>query len=245
MGYRRTGQKGGWGTAGLCIPPRPRGYAHVADIFQEVDEEVRRERLQKLWESYGHYAIAAAVVVVLAVAAWRGYEWWQARQAAQSGAAFESARILADQGKHAEAEAAFAKLAGEGTASYRTLARMRAAAELAPTDKAAAVKDYDALAADGSIGPVMQDLAAVRAGLILVDTASYDELRGRLEPLTAADRTFRHTARELLAFSAWRNGNQTEARRWIDMIMGDLETPAGIRNRTEVLQALLPATGKG
>jgi len=108
----------------------------VADIFQEVDEEVRREQLQKLWQRYGHFAIAGCILIVVAVGGWRGYDWWQAKKANESGAAFEAAVALAETGKHQEAEAAFAKLATGGTASYRTLARLREAAELARTDKA-------------------------------------------------------------------------------------------------------------
>ena len=37
----------------------------MADIFQEVDEEVRREQLKKLWERYGNFIIAACVLVVV------------------------------------------------------------------------------------------------------------------------------------------------------------------------------------
>ena len=217
----------------------------MVDIFQEVDEEVRRERLQKLWERYGAYAVAAAVAVVLGIGAWRGYDWWQVRKAAQAGSAFESAIILSGQGKHAEAETAFAKIATDGTTSYRIMARLREAAELAQSDPAASVKAYDALVADRGLGPVWQDLAGVRAGILLEDTSAYTDLRQRLEPLTGADRTFRHTARELLAFSAWRSGDMTEARRWGELITTDVETPAGIRNRVEVLMGLVPAAAKG
>lgn len=217
----------------------------MTDIFNEVDEEVRRERLNKLWQRYGNYLIALCALVVIAVGAWRGYQWWQARQAAQSGAAFQQAVSLAEVGKHQEAEAAFAKLAGDGTAGYRVLARLRQAAELALTDRKAAVSAYDAIAADNSVGQVIQDLAAIRAGMLLVDTAPYSELRTRLEPLTANDRTFRHTARELLALSAWKNGDVAAARQWTDMIMADPQTPAGTRSRAEVLSELIAASGKG
>jgi len=217
----------------------------VSDIFQEVDEEVRRERLNRLWQQYGNYAIAACVLVVVAVAGWRGYDWWQTRKAAEAGAAFESAVMLAEAGKHQEADAAFAKLAVDGTAGYRVLARLREAAELAQTDKNAAVKTYDEIAGDRSAGQVMQDLAAVRSGFLLVDTAPYSEIRARLEPLTAADRTFRHTARELLALSAWKAGDMTAARQWADMIITDPQSPAGTRSRAEVLSELIAASGKG
>ncbi len=217
----------------------------MTDIFNEVDEEVRRERLKKLWERYGVHLIALCVLIVVGVGAWRGYEWWQGKQAAQSGAAFEQAVELAQAGKHQEAEAAFAKLANSGTAGYRILARLREAAELAPTDRAAAVKAYDEIAADKNAGQIIADLATVRAGYLLVDTAPYSELLVRLEPLTANDRTFRHTAREILALSAWKAGDMTAARKWTDMIMADPQSPAGVRSRAEVLSELIAASNKG
>ena len=221
------------------------GTVFVSDIFNEVDEEIRREQLNKLWQRYGTYIIALCVLVVAGVGAWRGYEWWQAKQAAQAGAAFEQAVTLAEAGKHQEAEAAFAKIASDGTASYRVLARLRDAAELARTDSKAAVAAYDAIANDNTAGQVIQDLAAVRAGFLLVDTAPFSEIRTRLEPLTAPDRAFRHSAREILALSAWKAGDMAAARQWADMIITDPQTPSGTRSRAEVLSELIAASGKG
>jgi len=218
----------------------------VTDIFQEVDEEVRREQLKKLWERYGNYLIAGCLLIVVGVGAWRGYEWWQAKQAAQSGAAFEQAVTLAQSGKHEEAAAAFAKLAADGTASYRLLSRLREAAELASSDRKAALTAYEAIADDKSAGQVIQDLAAVRAGFLLVDTMPYSELRARLEPLTAADRPFRHSAREILALSGWKAGDIAEARRWTEMMVADPQTPSGTRSRAELLGELIAeARAKG
>jgi hypothetical protein len=217
----------------------------VSDIFQEVDEEVRRERLKKLWARYGNYVIAACVLVIVGVGGWRGYEWWETQKAAESGAAFEQAVTLAESGKPGEAEAAFAKLAADGTAGYRVLARLREAVELARTDPKGAVKAYDEIAADSSAGQVVQDLAAWRSGLLLVDTDSYPDLRTRLEPLTGADRPFRFSARELLALAAWKANDTTEARRWTDMILSDLQAPPGARSRAEVLSELIGTGDKG
>jgi hypothetical protein len=216
----------------------------LSDIFQEVDEEVRRERLQQLWERHGNLIVALALLIVLGVGGWRGYDWWENRKAAESGAAFEAAVALAESGKQDEAQAAFSKLAKEGSSGYRVLARFREAAELAKTDPAAAVKAYDSLAAESALGRSLQDLATIRAGLILVDTATPTELATRLEPLTATDRPFRHTARELLALGAWRAGDAAAAKRWFDLIATDIETPAGTRQRIEVLMTLSGAKAK-
>ena len=220
------------------------GDGFVSDIFREVDEEVRREQLKKLWERYGNYVVAAAIVVVAGVGAWRGYEWWEARKAAEAGAAFEAASALADAGKRSEAEAAFAKIAADGTAGYRHLARMREAAELAQTDPKAAIAAYDKIAADGAVGPVLQDLAARRAGALLIDAGPYAEAQQRLEPLAAADRTFRYTAREFLVLAAWRAGDSAAAKRWADTIMTDAQTPAATSSRVEMLMALGPSESK-
>jgi len=216
----------------------------VADIFHEVDEEVRRERLKKLWDRYSIYVIGAAALIVAVIGAWRGYEYWQAKQAAAAGAAFESALSLSEAGKHDEAEAAFTKIAGEAPAGYRMLARFRAAADLAQAKPPEAVKAYDELAADTSLGTTLQDLAAVRAGMLVVDSAPLSEMQRRLDPASAPERSFRHTARDLLALSAWRNHDFAAARRYIDMIATDAETPAGTRARAEVLSALIAADGK-
>ena len=217
----------------------------MADIFQEVDEEVRREQLKKLWQRYGNYIIAVCILVIVAVGAWRGYEWWETKKAAEAGAAFEQAVTLAESGKHQEAEAAFAKLAADGTAGYRVLARLREAAELARTDRKAAVKAYDGIAADRGVGQVIQDLATLRAGFLAIDSSSYGDMRARLEPLTGPERTFRHSARELLALSAWKEGNMGAARQWTDMIITDPQTPSAARSRAEVLSELIAASGKG
>lgn len=217
----------------------------MADIFQEVDEEVRREQLKKLWQRYSHYIIAGCLLVVVGVGAWRGYDWWQSKKAAEAGAAFEQAVSLAEAGKRQEAEAAFAKLASDGTAGYRLLARLREAAELAPTDRKAAVKAYEDIAADRGAGQVIQDLATLRAGYLLVDTSSYADMRALLEPLTGPQRAFRYSARELLALSAWKQGEMGAARQWADMIIGDPQTPPAARSRAEVLSELIAASGKG
>jgi len=124
------------------------------------------------------------------------------------------------------------------------LARLRAAAELANRDPQAAAKLYDDIAADSSIGATERDLAKVRAAGLLLDSTSYPNMLQRLEPAAAPGSTFRHTARELLALSAWRANDTAAARRWLDQIANDGETPPSVRSRAEALQALLPAVAK-
>src|SRR3954454_10991397 len=216
----------------------------MSELFDEVDEDVRRDQLKKLWEQYSVYIIACAFLIIAAVGGWRGYQYLEAKKAAEAGAAFDKASELSEQNKHAEAEAAFAELAAKAPSGYRMLARLRAAGELANRDPQAAAKMFDEIAADSAVGTVERDLARVHAAGLLVDTSTYPNLLQRLEAAAAPTAPFRHSAREMLALSAWRANDATAARRWLDQIPSDAETPPGLRSRAEALQGLLPPVAK-
>ena len=216
----------------------------MSELFNEVDEDVRRDQLKKLWDQYSIYIVAGALLIIAAVGGWRGYQYLEAKKAAEAGAAFDKAVELSDQNKHAEAETAFIDLAAKAPSGYRVLARLRAAAEAGNRDPQAAAKMYDDIAADRSVGAAEQDLARIRAAGLLLETSSYPNMLTRLEAAAAPGATFRHTARELLALSAWRANDATAARKWLDLIANDGETPPSLRSRAEALQGLLPPVAK-
>ena len=216
----------------------------MSELFDEVNEDVRRDQLKKLWDQYSIYIIAGALLIIAAVCGWRGYQYLEAKKAAEAGAAFDKAVELSEANKHTEAEAAFADLAAKGPAGYRILSRLRLASEVANRDPVAAAKMFDDIAADRSVGAPEQDLARVRAAQLLLETSTYPNMLQRLEAATTPGSTFRHTARELLALSAWRANDATAARHWLDMIANDGETPPSLRSRAEALQALLPPVAK-
>jgi hypothetical protein len=216
----------------------------VSELFDEVDEEVRRDQLKKLWDQYSIYIIAIALLIIAGVGGWRGYQYLEAKKSAEAGAAFDKAVELSEANKHTEAEAAFANLVAKAPSGYRILARLRLAAEVANRDPQAAAKMFDEIVADRSVGTAEQDLARIRAAQLLLDSTTYPNMLQRLEPATAATSTFRHSARELLALSAWRANDATAARQWLDLIANDGETPPSLRSRAEALQALLPPVAK-
>jgi hypothetical protein len=223
----------------------------VSDIFREVDEEVRRERLKKLWDRYQFLVIGGALLIVIGVGGWRGYQWMEARKAAAAGTTFENAITLGEAEKHAEAAAALAAIAKEGTPAYRDLASLRRASELAAhpaelsaDDAKTAVAAYKEVAADTSIAPSLRELATLRAAALQINQREFDDVRKQLEPMAEPGRNYRHAARELLAFAAWHAGDTAALQRWIGVIAKDPETPLGTRSRIEVLAALSAVQSK-
>lgn len=215
----------------------------MADIFREVDEDVRRMRYEKLWRQYGGYIIAAAALFVLAVAAgtWYRAEVRAAREA--DGMRFAQALELARAGNDAQAAAAFAQLAADAGDGYGALARLQEAAALARQGKKAdAVTVYDRLAADSSTHTLVRDLATLLAGLHSIETAPYADVRRRVERLTVDTNPWRFSAREILAVAAVKGGDLAGAQSLLKQISDDPEAPGSARARAAELLALVGPT---
>ncbi|GGF86982.1 hypothetical protein GCM10007301_53580 [Azorhizobium oxalatiphilum] len=210
----------------------------MTDIFHEIDEDLRRERYTRLWNRYGIYLIALVVLVIAGTGAYSGYRWWTLKQAHTASAKFEAAAKLSSDGKHQEAEAAFDALAKEAPAGYRTLARFRAASELAQRDAGAAVAAFDTLAADASLTTSERDLARIRAGLLLVDTGTVDAVKQRLQQVADGQGALRSAARELIALAQYKAGDLKAANATATAITEDQEAPGGVRSRAMLLKTL-------
>ncbi len=219
----------------------------MTDLFREVDEEVRRDKAAEFWKKHSNWIFGAAALILAGVAGWQLWQYNQQKQIAEAGGRFETAMTLARAGKHKDAAGSFQKLAEEAPGGYRQLARFRAAAELAATDAAGAVKAFDVLAADPVNGGTLQDLAKIHAAHLLIDTAAYKELLARVETLAAGTGAWRNAAREILGLSAFKNGDMDAAGRWLDQLIIDRETPGQMRQRAELLMELIrgaaPAKG--
>jgi hypothetical protein len=210
----------------------------VSDILREIDEDLRRESLEKLWRKYGIYALGLAVIVVLGIAAYTGWQRYSENRQAARARQYESALQLLAAGD-AEAGDQLQALAGGGD-SYAALARLQAAALKAKAgDVAGAVDIYDQLAADSGVDAHLRDLAVILLALHTADTAAPDALAKRLEPLTAAGNPWRYTALEITAVLARRDGDIVRAEQILTGLADDLDAPQGLRQRaTEMLAAL-------
>jgi hypothetical protein len=211
----------------------------VSDIFNEVDEDLRRDRALKLWQKYGNYVVALAVLIVAGTAgfvAWRDYE----RRQAEAGAVKYVAAL--EQARGPDAAAGAAALEGvvrEAPTGYAVLARLQDAALKARNDPAAAAEQYRALAVDTRVAPEIRDAATLLAALNAMPNADPALLERQIAPLAIPGNPWRHLAWELTALAAAKAGNVEQARALYARIADDPEAPTGLRGRAaEMLAAL-------
>ncbi|MBL4721153.1 MAG: tetratricopeptide repeat protein [Alphaproteobacteria bacterium] len=210
----------------------------MADIFDEVDEDLKQDNAKKIWDRYGRYMVGVAALVILATAGHVGWrEYVQDRQEAYS-ARFMSALSLSNDAKHREAAAVLADLSRDAGSGYGVLAQFREAVErVAAGENAAAIDIYDAVADDSGVDTLYRELAVLNSVLLQIDSGDVEKLKTRIAPLLATENPWRHSATEIVAVLAMQTGQLDEARKSYQQLADDLDAPQGVRSRaTEMLR---------
>lgn len=211
----------------------------MSDIFREVEEDIRREQFKQIWDKYGLYVLGAALAILLGAAAVVGWRSYVRAQNEDMSSRYEAVVKAAETGNPADSAKAFADLAKSGHGGYAALAQLQEAAALHDAGQnEQALAAYDKLAAS-SAPQILKDLARVKAGLLLVDTASYEDIKTRLSALAAEGQALRNPAREVLGLSAYKAKAYAEAQEYFLEIIDDNEAAGGLRDRAHVMQAVL------
>lgn len=211
-------------------------------IVQEVDDEVRSERMRQLWAAYGKYVIGLAVAIVFLVGGREGYKSYVEAKEQASSAAFETASVAAGEDS-ANAVAIWQEAIGSLEGGYRTLGQLRMAKAAASNgDAAAALAAYDAVIADSSADPSLRDMAQLYAGMLLLRGDAGQDLaaaRSRLSLVAVDTSAWYHSALEQLALTDTLLGDKEVALNEYRTLVQDETTPATIRGRAEQMRDAL------
>lgn len=211
----------------------------MADIFREIDEELQQEKAAKLWKRYGAYVIALAILVIAAVAGYRFWNSYEAKQYAAQSARYEAAAKALGEDPSV-AEAGFGTLAQDGNAGYAALATLRqAAASIEAGDTEGAVLIYNKLADDQSVPALFRDLALLLSISHRIDSGDPAELSSEVSALANTAGPWSALARETEAMIALKAGDKAKAREILTTLNADAATPRQQRARvTELISAI-------
>jgi len=206
----------------------------MADIFDEIDEDLKRDEMQLLWARYGKIVMAAVAAIVLLVALRQGYAAWQTSQAEASASAYQQAL------KSDDVVAALEAQRGQLTNGYAMLAQFQIAAEQAASDDfAAAEASYLALASDASLDPMYQQAATLLSVMVAPQDTDVSALEARLSDLETAAGPWQAMALETGAGLALRNGNKDAAVAKYKRVAEMADVPVGMRQRAERMIVML------
>lgn len=211
----------------------------MSDIFREVEEDVRRDRLEKLWKAYGTYGIAGLVLLFAGIGGW---QFWQ-RHELQERQKFADSFIAAQRVTNPQTAAStFADLARTAPKGYGLLTRLsQANAMFVSGQRPGAIDLYKQIAKDDS-GPVGA-VARLRAGWILVESAPRAEITELLKPLDQPGNAWRSNAREILAYADYRAMDLKSAQTKYNELALAPEGTEGLRARAKAMADFLKNGG--
>ncbi len=206
----------------------------MTDIFQEVDEEVRRDKAAEFWKKYQNLILAGAVLIVLASAGFRYWQYEKDKAEQAAGDQFQAAIAAYEAGKLNEANGGLAKLAADGPRGYRILAQMAETGAKAASNAPAAISSFDAIAGDASVDPLFRDAARLRAALLRLDQPNEEQAgAAALTSLAGGDGPFRRLALLTLGAAALGRGDYDGAGKELDLVLGDPQVSPGERQLAE------------
>jgi hypothetical protein len=213
---------------------------YVADLFQEIDEELRQDKASKLWSIYGKYIIAVVIIIIGLVA---GYRFWQHDQIAKAEKAsviYESAMALGSSGDVRGAIKILSDPEVNEIPGYMALATMQKAnLALKIKDIDGAMLTFQAIKNDDAVASVIRDLAHFNYILVRLKAKSETLEIRKLDELIQSDNPWRFMAKELRVSRALDNGNIALAKTLLSELTDDENTPDRLRGRmTELLKAL-------
>jgi len=213
----------------------------VSDVFREVEEDLRQERLKHLAKRFGPYVAGVAILAIAVAGGYAYFQSWQQDRREEASNTFVTALNEASAG---EVDKALETLDGEanaGDGGYAILAAFAAAGIRSGNgEEQAAIAGWRVLAADSAAGQPLRDAATLLAAMHAMNTDEVPaDLEAELAPLAGSSRPLSYLARELTALLALSQGDAVRAKEILATLLEDPQIPAGLRERVSQLLDLL------
>lgn len=209
------------------------------NFLEEVEGRLRSDKQRDLLVRVVPLAIGLVVLLILGMLAFWGWQSWQSRQMSKASETYAAAMQSAQGGDFAKADQQFGAVAKTGPAAYRSLALQQLGAIRLHDNKTSEAVDLFDRAAKADGDPVLADAARLKSALALLDTAPYDQVEKRLNPLLDIKRPYHVPAREALAMARLKAGQTKAARQDFTTLSTGLDTPDSMRQRAQAAITLI------
>lgn len=200
-------------------------------FIREIDEEIKNDRIKKLWDQYGLFIILFVIAAVSAAVSYETFKSWNEKRNQQYSNSYAYALNLQNQGRYAESLEVLEKMKKADNGIYSDVAEIQIANILVDQGKTdEAVKILEEIVNKKSFNKQMRDVAAIKLASYKLDTAPADEIRALIVPYTESENSWTNIARELLAMLAVRDADFAQAKK----LYGEIAASAGA---TETLKA--------
>jgi hypothetical protein len=201
-------------------------------FIKEVEENLRRDRMQDFFKSYGKWVALAVVLFLAAVGGWIYWQEQRKREASEQSEQLHSLLTDLAAGRNQTVPQRVEQLGKSHSDVVRASAMLTdAAVALEQNNRSAAIAKYRELASDKDIAEAFRDVATVRLTALEFDTIKPEEVVTRLQPMAKAGHPWFGSAGEMTALAFMKQNKNAEAGRLFAAIAADSQVPSSIRSR--------------
>jgi hypothetical protein len=220
------------------------------EFLNEVENDIRQEKLLTLWRRYGKAVTAAIIGVVVTVTGYSLWQYYDYNVRLKLSEKLNAAQELIASGNTEKALSILEDLTTKDSETYGHLAAFQKAGLLlkdgTSAQKAEAVDIFRRLAKNTKLDSLWRDLSTLLEIIACMDQPDYKngDLISRLDMLVKEDNPWRHLAREMKGVLLYKNGQLLPAAETFARLVQDNQTASGISVRarlmTQIVSAELP-----
>ena len=217
---------------------------YMADIFDEVSEELKQDRLVQIWKKNSKYIISFFLIIVLLIISFQLFLNWSEKKLEVSSQQFFNALEKLDEKKYEESFKIFLKSSTEENEGYRVLSLFG----LAETNyKKGNIKEmslnYKNIYEDTNIDLYYRDLSRILS--VMKDNIStFDEQINILEPILNSPSKLQLLAAELEIMLYVRSGNVNDGYTKIKNLLKRPDISLEQKSRLELLNKIYISNAK-
>ena len=216
----------------------------MADIFDEVSEELKQDQLIQLWKKYSKFIITFFILLVLSVSTYKVYMIWNEKKLTEISEQFFSGLEKLDNKDFEKSAEIFLNSSLDQKDGYRVLSIFGLAHSNFENRKISEmVSNYQTIYEDKTIGNYYQDLARILS-VIKDNKSNFSELQGRLKPILNSPSKLQLLAAELQILLFIRFNKLDKARNSIKLLLARTDITQEQKNRLSLIDKVYNSNAK-
>mgnify|MGYP001388984140 CR=1 FL=1 len=207
----------------------------MSNLFNEIDDDLRQDRLKTFWATYKNSIYAGIIVISLVLIGSEAYQYYSQSKSEKSGLIL-SQIIESNAGDESELINDYIdELLESGTSDYKTYALLLKSDNFLSQNKLDDARETYMDLIKKAENRLIRDLARLKLSYLNVDYYPFDQIQEEVTPLLENDNPLSLFAYEVLAMSAYKHGLNERGIEYLNIIIKSEKTTNGMFDRAQMM----------
>ena len=209
----------------------------MSDILMQVDEDLRKDRLLKIWKSYGIYIVGSILGLLLILS---GYQYYLFSSKSKNEKFVEQYINALNEKDKVNAINLLDELDGSDNSYIKGLAKLKKVDLYASLDEhESALNILQEVFNDSSLDSIIRDLALYKYLMIQINVIDDEEFIQIIDDSNVDEGNFRYLFNELKALKALIIQDKEKGLELFQNILNDPDAPQDIKDRSKKFLTIL------